>query len=239
MGKVYFSPVTEKNSVSNAAQVLFSDPVPLYEDLLESRSGSDYLKCPAFIEYCKNTYIVKAAFDMEFNHQEDFNLIQSSLLSQEFFDDYVNFKADNVNEFNLARLTMPPRYIFWADNETKIEALPPFLQAYKTPSNVNFVPATFDISRWIRPVEYTVMILNLKKSVKIRKGDALFFIRLIPRDGSKIMLERVEYTDRINNMIKSCVCVKFITQNKSLNNLYEMAKSVVSIFKANNKYNKH
>jgi len=95
-------------------------------------------------------------------------------------------------------------------------------------SNLMSIPGTFNISKWIRCIDFSAEIKDEKKPVKIKKGDVLFYVRFKTKDDSKVELERVPYTVELKYATTACFSVKNHIKNLPLKILYKMAEPFLS-----------
>jgi len=228
--KIYWTPFCDyKNGeiLNPECQILFNEPESVYKNLLKQKT-TDYLKCPAFIEICKNTYVITSPFDMEININKE-NKYVSSSFSQSLFDVYCRNRLEQTKSSDLPLITLPPHYVIYSDEDVMIELLPCFLQTKDKAWNI--VPGTFNIGKWIRPIEFVLEILNNQDSLSIKSGDPLFYIKFRTPNNSKVELIRVPMTKKLNDAIITTIGVKAIKQNLSLKTLYKMAESFLSLYK--------
>jgi hypothetical protein len=56
--KVYWTPFNA-DSITQSVQISFIEPTPVYTEILKQREVSAFINCPAFLETCKNTFVIK------------------------------------------------------------------------------------------------------------------------------------------------------------------------------------
>ena len=95
------------------------------------------------------------------------------------------------------------------------------------PGSLCVVPGTFDISKWIRPIEFTVQTHDLKK-VDIKRGQPLMMIKLTTEDNDVVKLEQRVTDIDVLNAVDACVHVKFTTPAQNLRSLYKMGEGYIS-----------
>jgi hypothetical protein len=122
-------------------------------------------------------------------------------------------------------------YVFYSKDEMMVELVPPFLQGHTTPNNFNIVPGIFDISKWIRPVECSGLMIDLSTPIKVKQGDALMYLKFIPKDKGKVTMQRELITEDLINVAGSCTAVKTVVRNIPLDTLYKLAASTIAVFK--------
>lgn len=214
------------------ADLLFSEPESLLKHLQKTRKGSEYLKCPAFIDYVKNTYIIKAPVDFEIiisdakNKQIVINGLHQCFRNK--FIDNTKGKGDNFTSPYI--LSVPPKYLFYSGQSVHMEVMQAFLETNDSVSNIMLIPGTFDISKWIRPIDFTFEIKNENKITYIKKDDVIFYVKFKTEDDSKVELERVEPDPRLIHGFWACVNIKNHVKGVPLKTLYKMAESFLSTF---------
>jgi hypothetical protein len=226
MTKVYWTPDTNNYP---EFEVIFPEPESLYKHLLKTRSGSDHIKCPAFVDFVKNTYVIKSAIDMELllNRKDGSMQVVSGI--SEGLATYIINRSDQVGEGCPMLMSLPPAYIFYSKDDVVMESLHGFMELNNSVSNIMSVPGTFNISKWIRSIDFTVEVKNENIPVKIKKDDVLFYVRFKTKDDSKVELERVPLTDELKYAVKACFSVKNHVKNLPLKTLYKMAEPFLSL----------
>jgi hypothetical protein len=110
-----------------------------------------------------------------------------------------------------------------------IETIPAFMDSNQSISNLMLIPGTYNISKWIRAVDFSVEVKDDKQPIIIKKDDVLFYVKFRTKDESKIELERVPMSNELRDAMLSCVFVKNHITNLPLKTLYKMAESFMSV----------
>jgi hypothetical protein len=223
MSKVFWC--TQANGDA-ALEILFAEPVPLLKHILETREGTRHIKCPAFIDFTKNMYAIKAPLDMHITVDKENNHITVHNLPPEVLNRVIMGRGETAHGVPYT-LTTVPRYLFYSTGEVFIESMQAFMEANDSVSNLMLVPGTYDISKWIRPVDFSFEVKDDKKDIHIKKGDVIFYVRFRAKDDSKVELERVEESRELNNVVAACTGVKRYMRNVPLKVLYAMAESFI------------
>lgn len=211
------------------AEVLFHEPEHFLKTIVKERNKSEYLRCPAFIEYSKNVFIIRAPFDMEIEIDREKQFMKTNF-SQSIYDTYCQNRGHEVNSPNDPYLiTLPPNYIFYSDEPVMIESIPAYLHKNQSLDNLRLIPGTYDISKWFRSVDFTVEVLNDKKMIEIKRDDPLFYVRFVTADNSKVQLERFLVDERMNKVMYACSQVKHQIRNVTLEVLYQKAESFLKL----------
>jgi hypothetical protein len=122
-------------------------------------------------------------------------------------------------------LSLHARYLFVADKPCLIEQLPPSMHLEECVQNMRVIAGTFDISKWFRPVESSFEVVDPTKVLRIRRGDPLFYVRLVPQDGT-VTLKHEEYSDEMRAEVFKCTSVKRTMRNLPLKALYELGTRI-------------
>lgn len=234
--KVYWTPYNESRKEKwDWINIAYSEPESAYKSIISSRDKqTEYFQCPGVQEYFKNTFVVRAPVDLTITYEN--GVVVTKQYDQEFFDDYVTEKTNPTNKYR--SMVLGFNYVFYSDESCLVEELPAFMEDSELQRSVRVIPGTFDISKWIRPVQFSFEIVDGHQPVTIKRGDPMFYIRFIPSDGSKVSLERIGDDQDIHQMVCSSVNVKNMISHNSLKQNYEMAKSYIKMWKNRRKPNK-
>jgi hypothetical protein len=113
--------------------------------------------------------------------------------------------------------------VFVADEDIIIESLPAMMHDSETLRNIRVIPGTYNIHRWVRPLDFTFEILDPSKPLEFKRGDPLFYVRFIDPKGRKVELERIDQTEEILKTMYGMVVLKNYISKLSLDKLYDMA----------------
>jgi len=226
--KVYWTAGKDRGNLITPEDITYFAPIPVYDEIFSKRKNTVGIeKCPAIKEMCKNTYAIKAPYDLTLEVTNDGGFNTS--VSRDFFESLCNWRGNVGNGTDIYSATLPPSYLFYSKSSVKIESIPAFLQSNKSIENVNLIPGTFNIGKWIRPLDFTIEIKNPKDPVTIKRGDIIFYVRFITEDGSKVELERSN-DNSIHEVSFTCTSVKERIRNLTLPKLYEMAEGYINSF---------
>jgi hypothetical protein len=241
--KVYWTPWVnikkprtdfQMNSFCIDYGIIYTEPVPLFTEVRENRT-SEYLMCPAFKEFCKNTFVIKAPFDMTITIDQKNSIVNTSF-NQLVYDLTTfsrGFQELDRFEKNKFLLTLPPAYIFYSDDDMEIESFscPLSLDTLSPQQNFRVIPGRFNISKWIRALDFTIEIDKDVSEIKIKEGDILFCVRFIPKKDDKVVLERKSLSQNIINVFSACTAVKLFQRNLPLNRLYQIAEPFLNLYR--------
>ncbi len=208
--------------------ILVQEPKPLLQYLAAKRQASSFLRCPAFVDSCKNTYVIESPVDMRIVINRAENWLHVENQSQAFAQEFIATHAGKFNVEDPYILTVPPILLFFAGESVTAEVLPAFLSPVPNLTNTSVIPGRFDIGRWVRPIDCTMEVYNTAEPLEIKAGDPLLYVRFSTPEGKKVLLDRVMMDDRLEKAIQACVAVKTVRPNMKLNDLYEAGEAYLN-----------
>lgn len=206
--------------------VIFFEPEPIINYLSTSRKGTKILKCPAFLDYYKNTYLIKAPIDLTFKISGS-HIDCQNLYPQDYLERIFNNRHQPENLYSTVSLAW--YYMFYSNKSVMIEVIPPVWHKNKLQNNINIIGATFDISKWYRPLEFAFEIIDDTQPIVIKRGDPLYYVKFNTLD--KVKLNRQESTKKIEELIIMCTQLKDYIPNNSMHKNYSLMHKLIDKFK--------
>lgn len=203
--------------------VAVQPPELAYKSIAADRVDSDILPCPAIQGYFKNTYLVRSPIDFVLTPKPDAKTFSIDRFDQKFYNEWVIRRPGDFVNPKRPICTLGPKMVFVADEDVIIESLPAMMHDSETLRNIRVIPGTYNIHRWMRPLDFTFEILDPSKPLEFKRGDPLFYIRFIDPKGRKIELERIEQTNDILKTMYGMVVLKNYIPKLGLDKLYDMA----------------
>jgi hypothetical protein len=170
----------------------FDNPSPAIKHFPKP-SGSNVNKCPAMIDYHKNTYAL--TFPMAYNltiaqdgevHTGDYTReILEHLLT-------IRDQADKLYSLNFNSL-------FIAEQPCEIEVFTPTTVKNSFVKNTFLVPGTYDIGEWIRPLECAFFVDKEGAQLTINQGDVWAYIRF--KTNEPVNLRRFFFTPEMHPLL--------------------------------------
>ena len=215
------------------SNTLWLEPQPLIKHIVEERTKNiSYLKCPAFNNLYKNTYVIKSPFDVKFmvSNTPEGKLITAIYKDEDFEKAFLSDR--NAENSTFSMMSYGISYLFYSKQSVEMEICQPHMSAHISPTirNMSVVCGKFDISKWIRPTDFAFEIIDDTQILEFRRGDPLFYVRFNTDD--KVNLIRSEINDDILNLIKSQISIKKYFPGNSLKSNYDMAKSWIEFNKS-------
>ena len=216
-----------------AVNTMYFEPEPLLNELVKERDkNTGVFRCPSYLDYYKNVYVIRSPFDINIKVNvenplgEDSKYITIDNYGQEFFDKY--FVIRDAGKNNKTLLSFVIQYMFYSDEPVEMECLHPVEHKNSFTANTSVVQGVFDISKWIRPVECAFTIHDDSEGIKIKRGDPLYYVRFVT--NKKVKLDKVKYTPELDEVVESLVQVKAFQPNNSMQENYSIAHNYLTKF---------
>lgn len=174
-------------------------------------STSNFTKCPAFITYIDNVWMIKSPIDINLKWENHKKKIVSDL-SPIAHDMLIKTHSADFNPYtSFPIVALNTGFVFLADDDVWIDFIPAFNH---TDPGWRLIPGTFNIKNWQRPVVPTIEMLQ--NEIKIQRGQPLAYVKFRSSDlRDKFKLIKQEQTPEIENIVMSCISVKFFQRNIS------------------------
>lgn len=199
----------------------YMQPVKVLDDLAAKSNNQNkydnFFKCPAFINSAKNTYLFTSPADSDISFTGNQMINHLSENTQPL----TCLKAESM--LNALTVRYNANWIFFCEEPLYIHATPPYLHKSTVSDYGFYVPGTYDISQWFRPLEYAFQLWEGSTRFKTVQDDPLLYIKFLTDEPVK--LQKFYMTDEIYNLSMSCVRLKDYRREKNLFKLYEIFKS--------------
>ena len=193
-----------------------------------------YLSCYAFLDFCKNMYVLRAPADLTITIDPKTKVVRSHNFDQTFFDNCVIFR-DWGNEIGLS---LGPSIVFNSDESVIMESIPLMLGASKATENMNLIPGRMDIGKVVRPIDFSGEVIDITKPIEIRRGDPLLMLRFITKDDAPIQFNRVVQEERHIKAVAASVGFKMCKRKTPLPKLYETLDPILRLLGFKSKIDK-
>ena len=209
-------------------QLMALPPEPVLPQIINARDGfkaDTFLNCPAFLDYYKNTFVVRSPLDFKLliNHKDKY--LQITPQGQEFYNVFMRNRNDPTNPNTPFIFSIMFNYLFVASNECFIEQIQPSFHSDNLNSKLRVIPGKFDISKWYRPLEVAFEVIEGVTTIDIHKGDPLYYVRLTPASGEKVILKHKILTPKEVDVVERCTLIKTVQPKQSLSTLYKLTES--------------
>lgn len=201
------------------------DPYRLLEDIKSKKNienkGDSFLLCPAFVNSVKNTYVFPSPLDIDCTFEPN-GAIVNNLAQERVYDE--NTIVHKQNTLNNARtIKFKSDWIFFCEQELFIHSTPPFLHKSIVSQSGFYVPGTFDISSWFRPLEYAFQMWDNTDRFVTVQDDPLMYVNFLT--DQPIKLQKFWLTPEIMELSMSCIRLKMYRREKNLLKLYDIFRA--------------
>ena len=210
---------------SPTAELMVLAPVPLLKYIRDTRHDVQYLKCYSILEVCKNSFVVLSPYDLTITINPETNFLTVKEFATSAYDRMCHNRGPTDRGY---MMTMPPALVFYSKKDVVAEVMP--TQLIDLPKNTAFISGRYNISKWIRPVDWTFELVNGATEVRVKRGDPLFVIRFTPKNDDEVILEQVPVTEELIKTVAACAGVKEFMLRTPLDKLYDMAANYISKF---------
>lgn len=216
--------------------MLYKDPDPLLQDLIRERGPEnphDFFACPAFHRHSQNTFVIRSTVDAHVGlHPEGFSAMDehSKTTGQMFSYMHPTRKRHRTILFD-------HRMLFFSERPLTLFTYPAYMHASEVQRKLCYVPAAYDISRWLRPLQGTYEVPEDVETLRIREDDPLYYVRFDTTE--KVRLRRVHMTRELHDVAHGCVHYKLFRPKSSLDRVYaaftqaKMQKRVLKLMRDN------
>jgi hypothetical protein len=218
--KVGWVQLQEDPRLSNMGGVAMSpymmfDP-ERYKRISEVKHGRwRFTTCPAFIQFNRNTFVLRSPVDMGLSVREgnnpglwDMRVLpgHENDLNGEALHRLIEFTGDPGGrvDWDKPHLQMRLMYVFFADEPITIQQLPAFEDYNEDSSYPGItVPGEFDIHAWHRQLNWAFEWWDTSKPLIVKRGDPLTYAKfIVHRDPTeRVDLVKLKMTDQIYNAI--------------------------------------
>lgn len=181
--------------------------------------GSTIQRCPGFIGYYRNTFVVRSPVDLKIIHQgEGSYRWETSISDQEAIDDIVQVRDAS------GMMTLGFFLSIWSEAPLMIEQLHPAFLPGEVAHKCETICGTFDASKWFRPLQpaFRFRLREAEETVSIQRGDPLYLLRLVT--DKKVQLQKFAGTPALHDLSNQINLVKSST--------YDFHKSMLNYYKA-------
>lgn len=215
-------------------ELLVTDPIPVLKFYQENESAT-FRKCPAYINYYKNTFVVCSPIDceIEINKEKGWaNIIEPKNLPKSRLNP--RFGDENESPYPIFSLRINRLLVTTSHKDVYVEQTEPVLE-WDRATDIRVIAGNFNISKWVRPLELAFEQKTKNVKVVVKRGQPLYYMRFITSDPDDIVvLNKIEMTKDIFDDAQRCLAVKEFTSNSSLKYLYELRAKFMERFNGKN-----
>lgn len=178
---------------------------------------SNFTKCPAIVDSLKNTYIIKASYDMDFTVNHDGVIAMRD--DKEIVDHTLRCRDQEI----MLTSFHDPKLWMLAEGESLVaEQIPPIHSPHMW-QNTMYMQGQYDIGKHFRPLELAFMPNTENQKYSVRRGDHLYYVRF--HTDEKIKFKRFRFDTGIYDLGHQVFRVKFNTMRRmSLKEIYGIVR---------------
>jgi len=175
-------------------------PEPLSKNIPTIIKDSPYIRCPAFTDTIRNTFVLKFPFSFKVSINLEDGGVESA--SPELTRRYVLPLVNNILQLKLSTL-------LFADKPCLVSQINPYLHSNSMTQQASILQGEFDIHKWFRPFNLALFVHPSKKKIifDFKRGDVYSYIRFHTNENVKIY--EFENTQEIQEITTRCLSLKF------------------------------
>jgi hypothetical protein len=216
MTTVYWSPWYPNNSFGSL-HLLYDEPVSLLQDIRHQQNKENkkenWFQCHAFLHTVKNTFVLKFPAPITFHLDKDFGVVSTDYGVSDLA--FVANKQPSV--INAHTFSILNNWIFWSDESLEISSMPAYL--HKQVVDGYYVPGSFNINSWFRPLEAAIQLNEGVNFVDIKRNDPMAYVKF--HTNEPVVLKRFNLSEELINLSQGCINYKRHEPNKGLSFLYK------------------
>ena len=216
--------------------------VPVLQDLNSRGSGikslgvSMYQKCPSYINYFKNTFVVRAASDITIIHDTEGKTIslQGDLGTDPTSVTSIVDAGEYEENYPIMQLTWET--LLFTEEDIEVSQIPASMHDNSLLRNSFSVSGSMNISKWFRSMR-PAFFMRKGSTIDIRKGDVLYYLKV--HTSKPVEIVPFEVTEDIASIVEECATLKNYKCSQPLPRLYKWFVSmnrpakVLKLIKAN------
>lgn len=214
--------------------VSFIEPEPMLQFMLREHRTYEFKACPSYTKYFENAFLVRSPIDITIRFNEENKTCHIEHQNQEFYDKYVICRYDVQAPGDKLLVSLHMGNLFVCDEDVDVESLG--LPIVGKLPYVTHIVGSFNIHKWVRPIDWTFAVEDQSKPIVVKRGDPLYMVRFVPHKyGTKVNLRRMEYSEKHALVAAACTTSRIYNRKVSLADRYEAAKALLKNIKWNKK----
>jgi hypothetical protein len=176
--------------------------VSLAKEVITSRKGETFLKCPANTDFLRNTYGFVAPHDLTINLTVFYPnaSVHCPNITQQIFDTLIDTRFLTPSERGISQhplIGVDWLNTFTTDEPMLMQMLPAFMHYNDFTSKATVIPGEYDISKWTRSAELVFEVKKQVESIEIKKGDVLAYFKFHSDDIVKLEQQPVPWPETV------------------------------------------
>jgi hypothetical protein len=145
---------------------------------------------------------------------------------QSFFNENIIHRGATVGINDNFLMSFNIGYLFIADKDCELELKSASMHESDFINKTNIISGAFNINKWYRPIEIAFEIKNPNDEIKIKRGDALAYIKFTPKDGNKVKVEQKNFPAETIEAVTACLYAKDASNKFPLKTLYKFSERI-------------
>lgn len=223
---VYWAPHStgNDNGVGNW-NMLYEDPETVLKswtkfDIKDGKEDS-FIKCPAFQNLAKNTYVFNFPIDSSYSYNAQSNLqhqIEVLPTSKHFVA--LSVPRDQTMTTGPS-IEMSLRLHMFAEEPLEVMLTGPYLHKAEYMKSGFLTSGQFDIGQWFRTLNAEIQLYGQEGEITFKKGEPLLYVKFLT--DKKINLKRFMLTEELDTYSRKTINAKHIFGYRmSLNDSYNI-----------------
>lgn len=195
----------------------------VYIDLVKNKNeeniADNFFNCHAFKSFSKNLYSLKNPYTVDLIYSPDGKVVSRNP-PRKGYDLAMTSQVKHPSVKNDLTINYCTNWIFFADKPVHIQTLQPWMHKTEASKTSYYVPGTFDISKWFRPIEMACQLFPGENTFKSLEGEPLIYANFLTDEP--IILKKFYLTPELIDLSMSCIKLKYFKSFKSINSLYKI-----------------
>lgn len=196
---IYWSPNFPLDEGNFDWDILYKDPEPVLSNLKhlvnKNTAHTGLVRCPAFKDLVKNTFYFSATLPI------DCQIKDNQISSTE--ENYINVSFGREASFiNRMHINASMSWVFFSEESLTVEVVPPYVLEASHLAYGTFVPGTYDIGSWFRPINAEFILNASCNEFKLPVGEPIFFLKA--KTDRPVIFKRFFMTQEIRNISITC-----------------------------------
>lgn len=201
---VYWSPATFQSWLfAQGAErhvdwaILYSEPNSLYNEISAKRNNNkaDVLRCPAFINKTKNTFILKNPMETELFIQD--NSVQ--IVSNNYINSVI--EREPMLKNNLI-FTYKLNWVFFTDEPSlNMSLTSPWFSNSKYLNQGSLMPGIFDIGKWFRVLNLEFNLWENNNQIRFQENEDLAYVEF--QTDKQVKLQQFNMTSELDRLLET------------------------------------
>lgn len=180
--------------------------------------ATNFNLCPSYHAEATKTFNLLAPFDyhLEFKDEQ----VVSRQYDQEVFDKFVK-----LNDLTNKLVQLNYGYIFFTEETCMMTLAGPYFTNSDISTKANYMPGSFDISKWFRVTNVSFMLKPQYNDLNIKENDAVLSIKFDFFNNDKIVFKKFYISNLLDNIHNSSLKNRIFFDNnvnKYLSKVYDL-----------------